>query len=154
MASELPRGRRGTHRLIACEEEARRRLARELHDDHCQRLAALSFELKVARRDFTEGDPRRTGLEAVGASLAELGEDLRRQDLERALAIEERIFGTASPHLVETLANLAELHLQHGRYAEAEPLYQRLVKLREAGTAYDGWDKVLADYARLTARSR
>lgn len=90
MASQLPRGPRGTYRLIAGEEEARRRLARELHDDHCQRLAALSFELKAVRRDFAEGDPRRTGLDAVGASLAELGEDLRRLSHDLHPAILER----------------------------------------------------------------
>src|SRR5688572_29644592 len=90
MASELPRGPRGTHPLIAGEEEARRRLARELHDDHCQRLAALSFELKAVRGDFAEGDPRRTGLDAVGASLAEMGEDLRRLSHDLHPAILER----------------------------------------------------------------
>jgi tetratricopeptide (TPR) repeat protein len=90
MASELPRGPRGTHRLIAGEEEARRRLARELHDDHCQRLAALSYELKAVRRDFAEDDPRRTGLDAVGASLAEMGEDLRRLSHDLHPAILER----------------------------------------------------------------
>lgn len=68
----------GAGRLIPGEEEARRRIARELHDDHCQRLTALAFELKAARRGVAEDDPRRAGLDAVSASLAELGEDLRR----------------------------------------------------------------------------
>ena len=90
MASQIPRGPGGTNRLIAGEEEARRRLARELHDDHCQRLAALSFELKAVRRDFAEDDPRRTGLDAVGASLAEMGEDLRRLSHDLHPAILER----------------------------------------------------------------
>lgn len=69
--------RRGARRLIAGAEEARRRIARELHDDHCQRLAALAFELKAVRKGFGEEDLRRTEMEALGASLAELGEDLR-----------------------------------------------------------------------------
>jgi serine/threonine protein kinase/Tfp pilus assembly protein PilF len=80
----------GAGRLIAGEEEARRRLARELHDDHCQRLAAFAFELKVVRRDLSEGDARRTGLDAVSAGLAELGEDLRRLSHDLHPAILER----------------------------------------------------------------
>lgn len=64
--------------LIAGEEEARRRLARELHDDHGQRLAALAFELGAVRHKLPENDPRRSDLDAVAAHLAELGEDLRR----------------------------------------------------------------------------
>lgn len=75
MADELEQG---TGRGIAGEEEARRRIARELHDDHCQRLAAVSFELKAVRRQLAEGDPRRTELDAVDVSLAELGNDLHR----------------------------------------------------------------------------
>lgn len=90
MASELPRGRRGTHHLIAGEEEARRRIARQLHDDHCQRLAAVSFEIQAVRGQLAEGDPRRSGLDAVSAGLAELGEDLRRLSHDLHPAILER----------------------------------------------------------------
>ena len=86
---------------------------------------------------------------------SQLGQDAAaRHNLERALAIKEKSFGTASPQLVETLANLADLHFRHGRYAEAEPLYRRLLALRKQGVEYKDWDKVLADYSRLTARSR
>ncbi|HVG06857.1 MAG TPA: tetratricopeptide repeat protein [Thermoanaerobaculia bacterium] len=77
-------------RLIAGEEEARRRIARELHDDHCQRLAALGFELEAVRRQVAEDDPRRSGLDILGANLAGLGEDLRRLSHELHPAILER----------------------------------------------------------------
>ncbi len=77
-------------RLIAGEEEARRRIARELHDDHCQRLAALGFELAAVRRQLPEDDPRRAGLDVLGANLAGLGEDLRRLSHELHPAILER----------------------------------------------------------------
>ncbi|HSK81201.1 MAG TPA: tetratricopeptide repeat protein [Thermoanaerobaculia bacterium] len=77
-------------RLIAGEEEARRRIARELHDDHCQRLAALGFELEAVRRQLAEGDPRRSGLDVLGANLAGLGEDLRRLSHELHPAILDR----------------------------------------------------------------
>jgi tetratricopeptide (TPR) repeat protein len=77
-------------RLIAGEEEARRRIARELHDDHCQRLAAFGFELEAVRRQLAADDPRRAGLDVLGANLAGLGEDLRRLSHELHPAILER----------------------------------------------------------------
>ncbi len=76
-------------RLIAGEEEARRRIARELHDDHCQRLAALGFELEAMRRQLAEDDPRRSGLDVFSANLAGMGEDLRRLSHELHPAILE-----------------------------------------------------------------
>ena len=87
MASDVPQI---VGRLIAGEEGARRRIARELHDDHCQRLAALGFELEAVRRQLAEDDPRRSGLSALGADLAGLGEDLRRLSHELHPAILER----------------------------------------------------------------
>jgi tetratricopeptide (TPR) repeat protein len=64
-------------RRIAGEEGARRRIAREIHDDHCQRLAALALGVRAVRRTLPDGDPRRRELDAVGADLAELSDDLR-----------------------------------------------------------------------------
>ncbi len=87
MTSDFPQT---VGRLIAGEEEARRRIARELHDDHCQRLAALGFELEVVRRQLAEDDPRRPGLDALGAGLAGLGEDLHRLSHDLHPAILER----------------------------------------------------------------
>jgi PAS domain S-box-containing protein len=69
--------RRVARRLVAAEEDERRRVAQELHDDHCQRLAALAFELKAVRKTLPEDDPERSALAAIGGRLAELGEDLR-----------------------------------------------------------------------------
>ncbi|HKI02954.1 MAG TPA: tetratricopeptide repeat protein [Thermoanaerobaculia bacterium] len=68
---------RVTGRLVAAEEGARRRISQELHDDLCQRLAAMALELRVMRRKLPEADPQRLELEAVGGSLAEAAEDLR-----------------------------------------------------------------------------
>jgi len=50
---------------------------------------------------------------------------------------------------VQALAGLANFHFEHGRYAEAEPLYRRLLALRDQGAPYDAWDKVLANRAKL-----
>jgi signal transduction histidine kinase len=79
---------------IAAEESARRRIARQLHDDFGQRLAALTFEVKAVGKQIAGGDPRRTALdalEAIASGLMELAEDLRRlsHDLHPA-ALERR----------------------------------------------------------------
>lgn len=106
MTSDLPPT---VGRLIAGEEEARRRIARELHDDHLQRLAALGFELEAVRRQLAEDDPRRAGLDVLGANLAGLGEDLRRLSHELHPAILER------RGLAEALRDAcAEIERRHG----------------------------------------
>ena len=86
----------------------------------------------------------------LGLARQDLGADAAaRQFFESALAIDERILAPSHPQLVHTLAALADLHCEHGRYAAAEPLFRRLLKLRDGGATYDGWDKSLANWARL-----
>lgn len=80
----------GSLGLVASEDEARRRLARDLHDDHCQRIAALGFKLRALRNRLDEGDPRRLELEGLGRELGELGTDLRRLSHDLHPAILER----------------------------------------------------------------
>ena len=58
--------RRLAQRLIAAQEQERRRVSRELHDGLNQQLAALSFEIGKLRSKVTADDP------AVGARLSEL----------------------------------------------------------------------------------
>ncbi len=49
-----------TSRLIAAQEEERRRITRELHDDICQRLSLLAMELdRLALGPHDERTPRR-----------------------------------------------------------------------------------------------
>jgi tetratricopeptide (TPR) repeat protein len=50
---------------------------------------------------------------------------------ERALALDERLFGPDHPQVATSLNNLAELYRALGRYREAEPLYQRALELHE-----------------------
>jgi len=82
--------RRLAARRIAAEEEARRRVARELHDDLGQRVTAAALELMAVRRQSPEGRPHRTDLDAVSGHLAELAEDLRRLSHELHPAALER----------------------------------------------------------------
>ena len=96
-------------RRVAVEEEARRRIAREIHDDLGQRLAALGFELRVARRKFPEDGPQRHELDAVAGNLAELAEDLRRLSHDLHPAVLER------SGLAEALRDhCAEVERRHG----------------------------------------
>jgi PAS domain S-box-containing protein len=45
-------------RLIEAQEKERKRIARELHDDICQRLAMLSHEIENVMEDTNKGQPR------------------------------------------------------------------------------------------------
>jgi tetratricopeptide (TPR) repeat protein len=86
----------------------------------------------------------------LGLARADLGEDeAARRHLERARAIGEAALEPDHPELVRTLAALADLHCEHQRYAEAEPLFRRLLELRAEGASYDQWDKTLANWKRL-----
>ncbi len=69
---------RGARSRIAAAEAGRRRVAREIHDDFSQRLAALAIALQIAGKGLPEGSSQRAALDGVGGGLAELGEDLRR----------------------------------------------------------------------------
>lgn len=91
-ALEASRGelRRVIGRLVTAEEEARRRISQELHDDLCQRLAGLALGLKAVRRQLPEGDTRRLELDALGGGLGEAAEDLRRLSHDLHPAILER----------------------------------------------------------------
>jgi tetratricopeptide (TPR) repeat protein/two-component sensor histidine kinase len=77
-------------RRLAGEESARRELARALHDDHGQRVAALGFELRAVRNKLAQDDPRRIQLDGLSQRLSELGEDLRLLSHELHPAVLER----------------------------------------------------------------
>jgi len=79
-----------SHYLAGAAEEERRRIARELHDDFGQRLAALALELKAVRKKLPIGELRRAELDAIGSGLVELAEDLRRLSHDLHPAILER----------------------------------------------------------------
>ncbi|PYQ66955.1 MAG: hypothetical protein DMF53_02595 [Acidobacteria bacterium] len=111
----------------------------------------LELQVPIAEKIYGPEHPELARiLLNLGLSRVALGEDAApRQLLERALAIEEK---TLQPHhrqLVRTLAELADLHSSHGRYAEAEPLYQRLIELRREGAAFNDWDPLFANWVRF-----
>jgi PAS domain S-box-containing protein len=67
-------------RLISNEEDERRSLARELHDDFSQRLTAFGFELAAIEAACPKNGltPVRERLQTAQASIANLSDDLRR----------------------------------------------------------------------------
>ncbi len=65
-------------RLIAAQEEERRRVARELHDDFNQRLAVLSFELEQVRQKIKEPLELRRTLQRLQAQVQEIAAEIHR----------------------------------------------------------------------------
>ncbi|MGE3277786.1 MAG: ATP-binding protein [Vicinamibacterales bacterium] len=64
-------------KVISAQEDERRRLARDLHDDQCQALAALGVSLDLAMADVPDG-PARTRLASVKRLVDEGLADLHR----------------------------------------------------------------------------
>lgn len=64
--------------LIEAQEQERSRIARELHDDICQRLALLSMEIEQANltADGLPGDAKKH-MEEIGELCAEIGQDVQ-----------------------------------------------------------------------------
>jgi signal transduction histidine kinase len=62
--------------LIEAQEKERTRIARELHDDICQRLVILSFELKRAN-DARDGSPASADLEDISKHCTEIASDVQ-----------------------------------------------------------------------------
>ena len=65
-------------RLIAAQEEERRRVARELHDDFNQRLALLSLELEQLGQKIQKPMSLREGLKRVQAHAQEIAAEIHR----------------------------------------------------------------------------
>ena len=66
-----------TGKLIEAQEEERKRIARELHDDFNQRLAALSVELEsMERTPIAPPEPVARQLAAIRVQVGQLSDDL------------------------------------------------------------------------------
>lgn len=67
-----------TARLITAQEEERSRVAREIHDDAGQQLAALAFEVSALKRRMESAHPAEDGtLEALQSSIETLAGSIR-----------------------------------------------------------------------------
>jgi PAS domain S-box-containing protein len=64
--------------LLQAQEEERRRIAQELHDDFTQRLAALAIDLRTVQLEPSDSDPRGVSrLQQLGDSAERLAADLQ-----------------------------------------------------------------------------
>ena len=63
-------------RLMEAQEEERKRISRELHDDIGQRVALLAIELDILRQQLADKSELREHIEQLQASTSELGTDL------------------------------------------------------------------------------
>src|SRR5262245_27110851 len=67
-----------TGRLIAAQEDERRRIARELHDDISQRLALLAVELEDLARTAPGGEAIRRRWRELSQAAGDIASDLHR----------------------------------------------------------------------------
>lgn len=68
-----------TDQVIMAQEDERRRIARDLHDDFTQRLAALGIELGLLKRSDAQDDPETNQeLTRLQGEVLSLSEDIRR----------------------------------------------------------------------------
>jgi signal transduction histidine kinase len=96
-------------RLLTAHEDERRRLARELHDDVTQRLAALAIEAAGMERDAGRTGSRDTA-RSVREGLVDLSEDVH--------ALSYRLH----PSVIEDLGLVEALKAECDRIARVEPI--------------------------------
>lgn len=66
-------------KLLTAQEEERRRISRELHDDIVQKAAALAIGVSRVRREFTTADqPIASELAGIQKGIFELADDIRK----------------------------------------------------------------------------
>jgi two-component system, NarL family, sensor kinase len=65
-------------RLLTAQEDERRRLAREMHDDVTQRLAATAIAAGKFEQQFPAADPSRTAMASLKDQLIALSDDVHR----------------------------------------------------------------------------
>jgi signal transduction histidine kinase len=65
-------------RLLTAQEDERKRLAREMHDDVSQRLAATAIEAGKLEQQFPMADPLRAAMEGLKGHLIALSDDVHR----------------------------------------------------------------------------
>jgi signal transduction histidine kinase len=161
LVDELQRSRQ---RLVTSQDEARRRLERDLHDGAQQRLVTLSMDLRMARaRADASGDvelsTRLDGAEQeLAQSLAELRELAR--GIHPAILTQNGV-GAALRSLAERSAVLVELRsVPEGRYTtevEATAYFvvsEALVNVAKHAEASRAWVSVAEDGGRLTIEVR
>jgi signal transduction histidine kinase len=144
LVEELQRSRQ---RIVSTQDEARRRLERDLHDGAQQRLVALSLDLRMARdRATAAGDVELTGRldtaeQELARSLAELRELAR--GIHPAILTQNGL-GAALRSLAERSAVPVELRFAADRRYPAEV----------EATAYFTVSEALANVAKHAAASR
>jgi PAS domain S-box-containing protein len=95
-------------RLMEAQEEERRRISRELHDDIGQRVALLGIELDLVRQMLQEQEPLRERVERAQLATGELGTDLHQ--LSHALHSSKLKYLGLPAALRELCTRMAEKH--------------------------------------------
>jgi signal transduction histidine kinase len=92
-------------RFLSAQEGERMRIARELHDETCQTISALSFRLESALSELPEGEPRARLVEVKGLA-------------GRALDDLHRVIFDLRPSVLDDLGLLAAVRWYAARHLE------------------------------------
>ena len=99
-------------RMVVAQEDERKRIARELHDNLAQYLTALRLKLDTLVQPRDTGTPPGKTIEELDALIGELGRVVNRMAFElRPVALDELGLHRAVEHYLEDWAELAHLHV-------------------------------------------
>jgi PAS domain S-box-containing protein len=99
------------HKLVTMQEDERRRIARELHDQMGQSVAALSMGLEMLAASALDPERRRQGIARLRQITAHLDEDINRLALDlRPTALDDLGLVDAAQQHVERWAEQAGIH--------------------------------------------
>lgn len=128
----IARARTALQTLLPWEQSYR--AARDLQQEN--KLAAAEVEYKKA---LTEAEkysqdqmPLAITLSALGRVYAQAGKPVEALEcMKRALPLADKLFGVDDPQVLKVAAALADLNVSQGHYADAEPLYIRILSAKE-----------------------
>jgi signal transduction histidine kinase len=100
------------NRVVVTQEEERKRIARELHDNLAQYLTALRLKLDRLSQGTESGPPPRQTIAELGSLIGELGRVVNRLAFElRPVALDELGLHRAVDHYLEEWAERADLQV-------------------------------------------
>ena len=101
-------------RLVAVQEDERRRISRELHDEMGQYLAVMALELKLLRESLPEDSAARGRLEHLQALTSQIGREVHRLALElRPTALDDLGLQKALENFLDEWSERSKIEVEY-----------------------------------------